>query len=216
MRATTQRDLVPTGVPGEILPAEATGPAAFGWWGMWGLIATEALLFASLIASYFFLRFQAPPPGWPPPGIKPPELVLPLIMSAILWSSSYPVHLADKAIKRGDQRMLRLWLFAGFLLGAAFLFLELGVEWPKTLAHEFRPTQNAYGSMFFTVTGFHGFHVLVALLLSLWTQLRARQGAFDERRHLTVQNFSMYWHFVDIVWFFVLLTVYFSPHLGKG
>ncbi len=115
------------------------------------------------------------------------------------------------AIRRGNQRLLRLGLLAGFLLGATFLVLELGVEWPRTLAHEFHPTDNTYGSLFFTLTGFHGFHVLVGLALSFWTQLRAWQGAFDERRHLTVQNFSMYWHFVDVVWLFILLTVYVSP-----
>ncbi|HMC07887.1 MAG TPA: cytochrome c oxidase subunit 3, partial [Actinomycetota bacterium] len=128
------------------------------------------------------------------------------------WSSSIPVHIADRAIRRGDQRLLRLGLFGGFLLGAVFLGLQVGVEYPKTLS-EFRPTQGAYGSLFFTLTGFHGFHVIVGLLLSLWTQLRAQQGAFDEHRHLTVQNFAMYWHFVDVVWVLILSTVYLSPHL---
>jgi len=56
-------------------------------------------------------------------------------------------------------------------------------------------------------------HVLAGLLFSLWTQGRAWQGAFDEYRHLTVQNFAMYWHFVDTVWVFVLATLYLSPHL---
>jgi len=202
---------LPTGAPGERLPAVASGPDAFGWWGMWGLIATESLLFASLIASYFYLRFRAGP-VWPPAGISRPELTLPLVMSVILWSSSIPVHIADRAIRRGDQRLLRLGLFGGFLLGAVFLGLQVGVEYPKTLS-EFRPTQGAYGSLFFTLTGFHGFHVIVGLLLSLWTQLRAQQGAFDEHRHLTVQNFAMYWHFVDVVWVLILSTVYLSPHL---
>jgi len=202
---------LPTGVPGERLPAVASGPDAFGWWGMWGLIATEALLFASLIASYFYLRFQA---GrvWPPAGIPRPELVLPFVMSIILWSSSIPVHVADRAIRRGNQRLLRLGLFSGFLLGAVFLGLQLGVEYPRAL-DQFRPTQGAYGSLFFTLTGFHGFHVIVGLLFSLWAQLRAWQGAFDEHRHLTVQNFAMYWHFVDVVWVLILSTVYLSPHL---
>jgi heme/copper-type cytochrome/quinol oxidase subunit 3 len=211
MRATAvQEDLVPTGIPGELLPSEVTGPVSFGWWGMWGLISTEAILFASLIASYFYLRFQSPS-GWPPPGFRAPDLALPLVMTVILWSSSLPVHLADRAIKRGSQGGLRLWLLLGFLLGATFLVLELGKDWPDTLHRFFRPTDNAYASMYFTLTGFHGFHVLVGLLFSLWTQLRAWQGAFNERRHLTVQNFTMYWHFVDVVWLFVLLTVYVSP-----
>jgi heme/copper-type cytochrome/quinol oxidase subunit 3 len=200
-----------TGMPGEVLPQHAAGPRAFGWWGMVWLIATEATLFALLIASYFYLRFRNGP-AWPPEGIHPPELALPLVMTAILWSSSIPVHLAEQAIKRGDQRRLRRGLAAGFVLGAAFLVITLAVEWPETL-HEFTPRTNAYGSMFFTITGFHATHVLVGLAVSLWTQARARQGAFDTERHLSVQNFAMYWHFVDLVWLFVLLSLYISPHL---
>ena len=135
-----------------------------------------------------------------------------LVMSAILWSSSLPVHIADRAVRRGNQRLLRTGLLAGFRLGATFLGMQVLVEYPKVLA-EFHPSTNAYGSLFFTITGFHGFHVVVGLLISLWTQMRARQGAFDEHRHVTVQNFAMYWHFVDVVWLFVLLTVYISPDL---
>ncbi|GAC1364235.1 MAG: hypothetical protein NVSMB32_06580 [Actinomycetota bacterium] len=205
-------DLLATGAPGEFLPRYANGPDAFGWWGMWGLIATEALLFATLIATYFFLRFRAGPTNWPPQGIAPPDLRLPLIMTAILWSSSLPVHLATKAIERGKVKALRVGLFAGWLLGAAFLLLQVVAEYPNTLKLV-RPQTNAYGSLFFTLTGFHGFHVFVGLCLSAWLQVRAGQGAFDQKRHLSVKNFAMYWHFVDAVWLAVLATCYFSPRL---
>ncbi|MDP8961705.1 MAG: heme-copper oxidase subunit III [Actinomycetota bacterium] len=200
-----------TGLPGEVLPEHAEGPRAFGWWGMVWLIATEATLFALLIASYFYLRFRNGP-VWPPEGIPKPELVLPLAMTAILWSSSIPVHIADKGIREGRQGRLRWGLAAGFVLGAVFLFITVGVEWPEKL-HHFTPASNVYGSLFFTITGFHAAHVLVGLLMSVWTQVRAWRGAFDETRHLTVQTFSMYWHFVDVVWAAVLATIYLSPHL---
>jgi heme/copper-type cytochrome/quinol oxidase subunit 3 len=200
-----------TGMPGESLPEYGVGPRSFAWWGMVWLIATEATLFAILLASYFYLRFRSGP-EWPPDGIHPPELELPLLMTAILWSSSIPVHMAEKGIERGDQQRLKGGLAVGFLLGAVFLLITLGVEWPETL-HEFTPRTNAYGSMFFTITGFHATHVFVGLSVSLWTQVRARQGAFDEKRHVSVQNFAMYWHFVDIVWLFVLLSLYISPHV---
>jgi heme/copper-type cytochrome/quinol oxidase subunit 3 len=203
--------LVETGLPGELLPQRYEGSRAFGWWGMAWLIGTEATLFALLIASYFYLRFRHDP-TWPPDGLAAPKLGLPLLMTAILWSSSIPVHIAERGIKAGDQVRLRVGLAAGFLLGAVFLVITVAVEWPETL-QEFRPTTNAYGSLFFTITGFHAVHVLVGLLLSLWTQVRAWRRAFDEHRHLTVQNFTMYWHFVDVVWAFVLATVYLSPNL---
>lgn len=203
--------LEPTGHLDEALPVHASGPRSFAWWGMVWLIFTEATLFATLIFSYFFLRFRSGP-VWPPDGIARPDLVLPLIMSAILWSSSVPVHLADRGIRQGGQVRLRGGLAAGFILGAVFLGMQLGVEYPEKLA-EFTPTTNAYGSLFFTLTGFHGLHVAAGLLISLWTQARAWLGAFDGERHLTVQLFAMYWHFVDVVWLFVLLTLYVSPRL---
>ena len=192
------------------LPHHADGPRSFGWWGMVWLIATEATLFAALLASYFYLRFRAGP-VWPPGDIAAPTLELPLIMSAILLSSSVPVHLAEAGIKKGNQARLRWGLAMGFLLGLTFLVITFAVEWPEKLA-EFTPQTNVYGSLFFTITGFHASHVLVGLILSLWTQVRTAQGAFDAERHVTVQNFVMYWHFVDVVWIFVFATLYVSPN----
>jgi heme/copper-type cytochrome/quinol oxidase subunit 3 len=203
--------LEPTGRLGESLPATTGGPRSFAWWGMVWLILTESALFATLILSYFYLRFRSMP-TWPPQGIEDPSLGLPLVMSAILWSSSLPVHLAERGIRRGSQRALRLGLAAGWVLGATFIALQLAVEYPELL-HEFTPRTNSYGSLFFTITGFHGLHVVIGLLMSAWVQVRAWGGAFDEHRHVSVQNFTMYWHFVDTVWVFVLLSLYVSPNL---
>jgi heme/copper-type cytochrome/quinol oxidase subunit 3 len=193
------------------LAHHVSGTRAFGWWGMVCLIATEAMLFGSLVASYFYLRFAASP-VWPPDGLDKPALELPLIMTAILWSSSIPVHIADTGIRRGRQARLRVGLALGFLLGAAFLGIQVFVEYPEQL-RELTPRTNAYGSLFYALTGLHGSHVLVGLLFSLWVQVRAWKGHFDEARHLTVQNFAMYWHFVDAVWAVVLFTIYLTPHL---
>jgi heme/copper-type cytochrome/quinol oxidase subunit 3 len=193
------------------LSHHVSGTRAFGWWGMVGLIATESMLFGSLIASYFYLRFTSGP-AWPPDGIPRPTLELPLIMTAILWSSSIPVHIADRAIRKGRQLRLRLGLALGFVLGAIFLVIQVGIEYPESLL-EFTPQTNAYGSLFFAITGLHGLHVLVGLMFSLWVQVRAWRGAFDAERHLTVQNFTLYWHFVDTVWALVLFTVYLTPNL---
>lgn len=194
-----------------VLPHHTSGTRAFGWWGMVGLIATEATLFGALISSYFYLRFTSGSVVWPPGEIAKPSLTLPLIMTAILWSSSIPVHLADSGIKKGKQGRLKVGLLLGFILGAAFLGIQIAVEYPETL-HEFSPSTNVYGSLFYGLTGLHGAHVAVGLLFSLWTQLRAWRGHFDQHRHVTVQNFAMYWHFVDAVWAGVLFTIYLSPH----
>ena len=205
-------DLVATGKPGELLPNEASGAQSLAWWGMVLLIATEATLFGILILSYWYLRFRSGP-VWPPQGIGAPELKLPLIMSAILWSSSIPVHLAERGIRKGRQGRLRIGLLMGFLLGLAFLILQIAVEYPKQLKIS-PPSSGAYGTMFFSLTGLHGMHVAVGLLISLWVQVRAWRGAFSETRHVSVQNFAWYWHFVDTVWLFVLGTIYLSPHFG--
>jgi cytochrome c oxidase subunit III len=207
--ATHEMTIAETGMPEEVLAEHGVGPRSFGWWGMVWLIATEATLFALLLASYFYLRFQSP--EWPPDHLHPPKLELPLIMTAILWSSSIPVHIAEKGIEKGKQGRLKWGLALGWLLGAVFFVITVAIEWPETL-HEVTPRTNAYGSMFFTVTGFHLSHVLVGLSVSAFTQVRAWQGAFDEKKHVSVQNFAMYWHFVDIVWAFVLLSIYISPH----
>jgi heme/copper-type cytochrome/quinol oxidase subunit 3 len=191
------------------LPRHVSGTGSFGWWGMVCLIATESMLFAALISSYFYLRFKSGP-LWPPEGIAPPTLELPLIMTVILMSSSIPVHIAERGIKKGNQLRLRIGLALGFMLGATFSGLQF-FEYSETL-REFTPMTNAYGSLFYTITGFHGSHVLIGLMFSLWTQVRAWRGAFDEERHVTVQNFTMYWHFVDAVWIFVFATIYLSPH----
>ena len=197
--------------PSVALPHHVEGPRSYGWWGMVWLIATEATLFASLIASYFYLRFRYGP-EWPPGDIEAPALALPIVMSVILLSSSIPVHLAEMGIKRGKQSWLRFGLALGFLLGAVFLVITLAIEWPEQL-NEFTPRTDVYGSLYFTITGFHAMHVLVGLAFSLWTQVRAWRGAFDRERHVTVQNFTMYWHFVDVVWVFVFATIYLSPNL---
>ena len=193
-------DLVETGKPGELLPNVASGARALSWWGMALLIATEATLFALLIASY-----------WSPHGIEKPALGLPLIMSVILWSSSIPAHIADRGIQKGSQARLRFGLAASWLLGLTFLLLQIIAEYPHSLKVA-PPSQGSYGTLFFSLTGLHGIHVFIGLMISLWVQARAWQGAFDEHRHVTVQNFVMYWHFVDTVWVFVLATIYLSPH----
>ena len=185
------------------------GTRSTGWWGMVGLITTEATLFATLLVSYFYLRFQSTP-EWPPDGIEAPTLAIPLVMTVLLLGSSVPMHWAETGIRKGKQGRLRAGLLIAFLMAAAFLSL-MGVEYAEKLP-EVTATTNAYGSLFYGITGFHGTHVLVGVLMNLWLQVRAYLGHFDETRHGHVQNITLYWHFVDIVWIFILLSLYVSPN----
>ena len=194
----------------EALTREVPAGRQTGWWGMVLFITTEAAVFASLVASYFYLRFRATP-EWPLGGIEQPTLRLPLIMSVILLSSSLPMHWADRGIRQGRVGRLRAGLAATFVLGAAFLALQ-GIEYAEKL-REFTPRTNVYGSLFYAITGFHGLHVLVGLLMNLFIQVRAWLGHFGPDRHLHVAGVALYWHFVDAVWVVILLSLYLSPHL---
>ena len=172
-----------------------------GFWGMMLLIATEASLFAYLLFSYFYLASMATGP-WPPEG--PPSLKLVLPNTLILLVSSGTMYWAESGIRRGLTGRLRVGLLVTFALGAIFLTIQ-GIEYSKK---HFLPTTHAYGSLFFTITGFHGAHVAVGLLMIAVIAVRAFLGHFRAHRHEAVTNVSWYWHFVDVVWLFLFVSIY--------
>lgn len=180
----------------------ATGRTT-AWWGMVLLIATEATLFAMLILSYLYLRYSATP-VWPPDGIERPTLALPAVMTLVLVSSSVTMHLASRSSRDG-RSAARGWLLCTLLLGLAFLTLQ-GVEY-HAKAVEFTPRTNAYGSLFFTITGFHGLHVLAGAVMIAWAVLAVPARA-SSRRQRVVENVALYWHFVDAVWIVVVSVLY--------
>jgi heme/copper-type cytochrome/quinol oxidase subunit 3 len=179
------------------------------WWGMLLLISTEATLFALLLVSYFYERFESVGP-WPPEGADP-KLLVPALMTALLMASSIPAYLADSSIRRGEVDRLRLYLASTLLLGLAFLALQAWEYSDKLDA--LRPQTDAYGSLFYTITGLHGAHVIVGLLLLGWVLVWASRGRYGAHRHLAVEISSLYWHFVHVVWLFVFLSLYLSPRL---
>src|SRR5207244_1389768 len=99
-------------------------------------------------------------------------------------------------------------LAVSFALGATFLAIQLFEYGRETFTAQI----NAYTSLFYTITGLHGAHVLAGLVMLAVIQVRAGLGHFDEKRYLGVQVTAMYWHFVDVVWLFVFVIVYVSPH----
>jgi heme/copper-type cytochrome/quinol oxidase subunit 3 len=184
--------------------------ASNGWWGMVLFVATEATLFAVLLASYFYIRFKTTG-GWPPDGIADPKLLRAVVMTVLLAVSSFFVHAAESGIRRGSQRALVLGLAGGFLLGLAFLGLQI---WETVVvSDEFTPKTNTYGSLFFTITGAHSAHLAVGLLLVAWIQVRGWFGAYTPRRHLGVQMAAIYWHFVVVLQVAIFATLYLSPRL---
>jgi heme/copper-type cytochrome/quinol oxidase subunit 3 len=190
---------------------ESTLPTtrALGWWGMLLLIATEATLFAVLIASYFYLRFQIGP-AWPPDGIEPPELLAPSFSTAILVASSLPIALAAAGLRRGRFETLTGNLLAAFLLGALFLGLQAH-SWNESL-DVVTPQTNAYGSLFYTLSGVHTAHVVVGVLLVGWILVRAWRGAYRSERHVEIDAVALYVHFVNATSIAVYATIYLFPH----
>ncbi|MBW3610354.1 MAG: cytochrome c oxidase subunit 3 [Actinobacteria bacterium] len=178
-----------------------------GWWGMVVLIMTEAMIFAALLSSYFFVRASSP--EWPLGEIEPPELARISLFTVVLLGSSLPIFWAEAGIRNGNQRRLRVGLLLSFLLGATFM-VNLGFEYDEL---HFGARDNAYGSLYYAITGLHGLHVFVGLLMNLIVQIKAWQGKFSAERHLTVEVFGLYWHFVDVVWIFVFSSLYVSLHL---
>ena len=176
-------------------------------WGMAVLIMTEATIFAGLIGSYFFVRAESA--EWPPHPIEAPELEAIALFSIILLGSSAPMVWAEHGIREGQQWRLRLGLLLTFLMGTAFLCFQV-VEYIEL---DFGIKDNAYGSLFYTITGLHGAHVLIGLLMILMIMVKAWMGKFSGKRHLLVEMVGLYWHFVDAVWVFVFSSLYLAAHL---
>ncbi|HEY4132227.1 MAG TPA: heme-copper oxidase subunit III [Gemmatimonadaceae bacterium] len=193
--------------PDERLPVASDARSNVAWWGMWLFILNEATLFAALLASYFFLAVSAP--AWPPAGVERPTLTLPILMTFALLSSSAVLIRADRALARGDRRAYRLGVGTTMVLGLIFLSLQ-AKEYVDKLQH-LRPSQNSYGSAFYTITGLHGSHVAFGVLFLGWALTREVSGT-ARPKSMGLKNASLYWHFVDAVWLAILTSLYLSPH----
>ncbi|MGN6388423.1 MAG: cytochrome c oxidase subunit 3 [Burkholderiaceae bacterium] len=190
----------------EALPVGSVFKESTGVWGMVTLIATEAALFAYLLFSYFYLASQAQG-RWPPSG--PPKLTLASINTVILIVSSVFVWWGEQGAKRGKKGQTVIGLAGGLVLGIAFIGLQLK-EWHDK---PFGITTDPYGSLFYTITGFHMMHVVVGLVFLAVMLIWAALGYFSPRRHAPLSIGALYWHFVDVVWLAVFSSLYLSERL---
>jgi cytochrome c oxidase subunit 3 len=170
--------------------------------GMFLFISSEVMLFGSFFAAYFFVRVANGTP-WPTPGYELPVFVAG-VNTIILVTSSFTMHWALQAIKRGNRSGLKAGLTLTFLLGLSFLLTQL-LEYSRV---GFAPYTNAFGSIFYCLTGLHGAHVFVGLTLLLMATIRSVRGHYSPEHHLGVEIPGIYWHFVDIMWIVVYTTVY--------
>lgn len=187
------------------LPPVLTGPRAPVWWAMMILVVIETTVFATLLSSYFYIRFSSP--EWPQDGIEIPGLLMPAINTAVLFASSVAVFIGGRAIKKGNVRGLKIWLGAGVLLEAVFL----GGKLFETGMFDYTWSTNAYGSIFWSISGLHSVHVGLAILLAGAVEILALRGYFTKERRLGIQVASIYWQFVAIIWIPVLIVLYFVP-----
>jgi len=164
-------------------------------------LASELMFFAGLFAAYFSLRAINDP--WPPGGIEL-DMVLPSIATALLVLSSFTFIAAIRALERNDRAAMRAWIGATMLLGAVFLGAQV-FDWTRL---DFAVDTDAYGTIFYAMTGFHALHVLAGLLLLFVLLGREAQGAYEAGDHSSAHAIGYYWHFVDVVWIVLFAVIY--------
>ena len=171
---------------------------------IWLFLASEVMFFAGLIGAYIVLRGGAP--EWP---VVANILNVPLVAgnTFILIVSSVTMVRAFAAIEDGNQKGMRTMLLATAALEIVFLSIQ-AMEWSALINEGTTVSTDLFGSVFFTLTGFHGLHVLGGVLALLYTIARAFRGDFTQASHGGVELMGLYWHFVDVVWIFLFTIVY--------
>lgn len=196
--------------------------------GMWIFLASDVMFFTALIGTYIILRFSTDQP-WAHPGAV---LSVPITAfnTFLLICSSVSMVKAFAAVADGDQKGLRFWLLMTMLGGAAFVGVQV-FEYVHLIQHGFLPsgfregsmlaehgasdpvkyglaTAGIYGSTFFTMTGFHGFHVTCGVVCMTWVFFKALRGGYSQNDYRGVEVIGLYWHFVDLVWIILFTIVY--------
>jgi cytochrome c oxidase subunit 3/cytochrome o ubiquinol oxidase subunit 3 len=176
--------------------------------GMWTFLGSECLFFGALISTFLLYRNRVLE------GTTAPEDVYDIpytsVSSFVLLMSSLTMVLALHAIQRGDHRQLRVWLVATALLGTVFVGGQV-FEFTEFIEHGFTLRSSPAGSSFFMLTGFHGAHVTIGVLMLLSLAYLSALGRLPQEQSLKVELVGLYWHFVDIVWIVIFTVVYLIP-----
>lgn len=167
-------------------------------------VASESIFFLMLILAY--VNFHGSQVDGPT-AVNSLNPIVTGIFSLFLLASSFSIWLAGKSLKNKNHRMLKFWLFVTILLGATFIFGQ-GLEWAGLIEKNITISRNVFGTTFFTLTGFHGFHVCVGLIMLSILLGLALFGDFKGPKSDAVECVSIYWHFVDGVWIVVFSVIY--------
>jgi len=183
------------------IAVRATGrPTA--WWGMLIFVASEATLFGAFVGTYFYLRFKNP--AWPPDGLPEPKVVVPLVMTAVLLSTSIPMQLASSAAQAGRLAATRSWILLALVVQAGYFAYQVH-DFADQL-RDFDISHNAYSSIYYTLLGADHAHVALGLLFNLWLLWKLARGLTRYRVHAT-QAIVLYWHAVNVLTLVVTLTL---------
>jgi cytochrome c oxidase subunit 3 len=170
--------------------------------GMLLFIISEVMIFGAFFTAYFFIRVVNHDP-WPAHGTELPKVIA-AFNTCILVSSSFTIHYAQESLKKDNRLGLKVGMVATFLLGLTFLFIQIN----EYVHIGFSPADHAQGSIFYGLTGLHGAHVTIGLMLLAFVTIRAFRGHYSSGGYLGMEVPGIYWHFVDVMWIIVFFTVY--------
>jgi cytochrome c oxidase subunit 3 len=174
--------------------------------GMKLFLISEAAIFGAFFAHHYYARVHSP--AWPPAGAPHLETRLPAIATLVLMLSSGTCQWAHNLLRKGKRVASQRGILLTMVLGILFLGAQ-GYEWGFLKAYDdFTLKNGAFGTSFFIMTGFHGLHVSIGIILLSIVYVRLRLGHFTAERHFSMIAASWYWHFVDIVWIFLFGTMY--------
>src|SRR5437868_12182800 len=190
---------------------EAEGPSNESL-GIILFIVSEAVMFGAFFAQYFYNRILSD--HWPNPAGLPRDFdrvdafPLPLILTVVLVASGFTAHNAQTAIRKDDRDAFTGWLIVTILLGVSFLGGQ-AYEYTNMIVNDgFNITSGIYGSVFYTLTGLHGLHVTIGVLVLIGVLIRGFMGHFSSGSHFGVEGTVLYWHFVDVVWLALYAALY--------
>jgi cytochrome c oxidase subunit I+III len=197
-----EKYVLPEEPTGETWPLEKQGKEKIG---VWVFLMSEILIFGGLLTAYMYVRLSSP--SWPEASqIHDP--IIGMVNTIILLTSSLAMVLALYFIRAGNVRGLKIGLTSTLALGAAFLAIKLGFEWPGLLSNGFTLNSGLPASSYYALTGVHAAHVAVGLVAVGYLMLRAFGGGFTQNKHSGVEHVGLYWHFIDIVWMFLFPLFY--------
>lgn len=177
--------------------------------GIWVFLASEVIFFAAIITTFLVYRDKSV--GGPDPK-HILTLLIPTINTIVLLVSSVTMVMALESIKHDRRSRTWQWLVVTAALGATFLILK-GTEYSELFAEGLTPSANIFGSVYFTLTGFHAAHIVIGIIWILSVVAKTVRGGFSASNFLPVEIVGLYWHFVDLVWVAIFMVVYLLEQL---